>query len=117
MAVRAGQCPTTLGSTRWQEIAPARTAEDLIRESHDLLERCGLVRSATWVTRTVRIWLRSPVVGMPFGNYLLARVQLNAQERRAIRNDPELRYLLSYADPTGEAAVRHVLATAGDRVG
>lgn len=84
------------------------TAESLVREAHTLLEVCGLHRSPAWVSRTVRAFLRSSVDGMPFGVYLVARVELNAQQRRALAEREDLRYVLSYADPTGETAIRNV---------
>lgn len=57
----------------------------------------------------VRDYLRLSVDGFPFGAYLTNRVQLNAQQRRAIQADPRLRYVLQYADPVGESAVRNVM--------
>ena len=86
------------------------TPEDLLRDAMRLLERCGIARSPKWVQRIVRDYTSSIAgTGFPFGAYLLNRVEMNAEQRRAAMNDPELACLLEYADPTGETAVRNVL--------
>lgn len=86
------------------------TPEVLIRGAHKVLDAAGVRRSATWVTRTVRAYLRSPALGLPFGQVLAAEVQMSAEQRAAIQARTDLRYVLEYADPTGEAAVRRVMA-------
>ena len=90
--------------------------EILTRDAHRLLAACGVERGANWVARTVRDYSSSIAgTGFPFGAYLLNRVELNAEQRRAALNDPEVAYLLEYADPTGEAAARNVLRGGGAR--
>lgn len=90
----------------------AVSPESLIRGAHALLEVAGIHRSATWVTRTVRAYLRSPAAGLPFGQVLAAELELSAKQRAAMAARSELRYLLEYSDPTGETAVRNVMAGA-----
>ena len=90
------------------------TPEDLLRDAMRLLDRCGIARSPKWVQRVVRDYSSTIAgTGFPFGAYLLNRVELNAEQRRAAMNDPEVAYLLEYADPTGETAVRNVMRGAG----
>lgn len=86
----------------------AETTEDLARDAGLLLDACGVVRSRAWVSRTVRDYRNSSIKGMPFGTFLLARVELNAVQRRMLAERADLRYLLTYQDPTGETAARNV---------
>lgn len=89
------------------------TAEALRRDAERLLANCGALQSRSWVSRTVRDYLRRTTWhGIPFGAFLLSRVQLNAEQRRRAWADPELHSFLAYADPTGESAVRNVMAGA-----
>ena len=48
------------------------------------------------------------IQGLLFGDYLVARVELNVRQRRWLEERADLRYLLTYADPTGENAARNV---------
>jgi len=85
------------------------TPESLTRDAHRLLDACGVARSPKWVQRVVRDYCSASASGLPFGMYLTNRVELNAQQRQAILDRSDLRYLLEYADPTGETATRNVL--------
>lgn len=67
--------------------------------------------------RTAKAYLNSRVEGMPFGLFLVARLDLNEDERRRLDERADLRYLLTYADPTGETAVRNVMRDAKHREG
>ena len=92
----------------------ALTPERLLRDAMPLLERCGIGRSPKWVQRVVRDYAASVASnGIPFGAYLLNRVEMNALQRRSAMNDPEVAYLLEYADPTGEAAVNRTIRKRG----
>lgn len=86
------------------------SAETLDRDAHALMTACGIARSRSWVSRTVRTYLRSPLRGLPFGDYLAARLQLSAQQRADMLARSEFARVISYADPTGETAVRNVMA-------
>lgn len=88
----------------------AVTPETLIRDTHALMAQAGVRRSANWVTKVVRAYLRSPMRGLPFGHYLARRLELSAPERAALYAPSDLRYVLDYTDPTGETAVRNVMA-------
>lgn len=88
----------------------AATPEILLRDATRLMASCGILRAPSWIRRIVRDYLRSPIRGLLFGDYLAARLQLNAQQRRELEAQSELRYVLDYADPTGETAIRHVMA-------
>lgn len=103
----------TLPDIRRNNVAEASSqASAFTNDAIRLLDACGLAVRANWISRTVRDYLRhSQWHGIPFGAYLLARVQLNAEQRRRAMTDPELANLLSYSDPTGETAVRNVMRT------
>ncbi len=84
--------------------------ETLAADAGRLLDACGVARSRSWVSRTVRAYVdRVAHTGYPFGAWLLAQVELNAEQRRRALADPETASMLCYADPTGEAAVRNVM--------
>jgi len=94
--------------------AESATPESLLRDAMHLLQRCGIARSPKWVQRVIRDYSSTIAgTGFPFGAYLLNRVELNAEQRRAALNDPEVAYLLEYADPVGEQAVRNVIQERG----
>ena len=82
--------------------------ESLIRDAHLLMDACGVVRSPSWISRTVRDYEASQFVGLPFGMFLAGRLELNERNRRMLAEHADLRYLMSYADPTGETAARNV---------
>lgn len=90
----------------------AASPETLIRDTHSLLEAAGIHRSPNWVIKTVRSYLRSTVRGLPFGQVLAAELQLTAQQRAQLAARSDLRYVLEYRDPTGETAMRNVMARA-----
>lgn len=97
--------------------APANS-ESLIRDAHQVLAACGVARSPSWVSRTVHRYMRvAEHKGFPFGPYLLNQVQLNLEQRLCLMHDPELASFLSYADPTGEMAVRNVERRKGGEFG
>jgi hypothetical protein len=83
---------TTGGST---------SAEELIRAARIILDNCGVSMSQSKLSRLVRTYLvRVDSNGFTFVDFLANTVQLDASTRRRI---------ISYADPTGEAAVRNVM--------
>lgn len=88
--------------------------EVLIRDADRILTWCGVGKSGGWVLRTVRQYLHHAAPkGMPFGAYLLHRVELTAEQRRRAMANPDTQYLLCYSDPTGETAVRNVMRRHG----
>ena len=84
----------------------------LVREAGRLLDTCGVIRSRQWITRTVHAYLNALTQEKPFGLYLAARVELNNVQRRLLAEREDLRYLLTYSDPTGETAMRRAMKVA-----
>jgi hypothetical protein len=78
----------------------------LITAAHTVLTNCGYPMGASKVGRLVRKFERDPG-GRDFGGFIASHV-VAAGKRRAVLAD-ELRKVVSYADPTGETAVHHVL--------
>lgn len=87
-----------------------KTLRACIRE---FLDSAGLVRTESWVTRVSRDYARLAFDGMPIGTFIATRLALSDVERRHLAERADLRYLLSYADPTGEQAIRNVLTARG----
>lgn len=79
--------------------------ETLIRYANTLLDAAGLDRSASWVSRAVRDYARHGVGRVLFGLWFTDRLGLTDVQR----DNAELAFVLAYADPTGEAAVRNVM--------
>ncbi|WP_153395791.1 hypothetical protein [Ornithinicoccus halotolerans] len=49
-----------------------------------------------------------------FFDFLANAVQLHADQRRRALADPDVQRVITYADPTGETAVRNVLHQRGE---
>lgn len=75
-------------------------------EAHRVLSAAGIHKSPKWVQRTVRQYPG----GAPFGVWLLIMAAANDAQIARVRERADLRYLLEYGDPTGETAVRNVMA-------
>lgn len=88
--------------------APEGVAPSLREQIRAFLESAGLARSNSWVHRVSRDYARTAIDGTPIGMFIATRIALNPAERREIAQRADLRYLLSYADPTGETASRNV---------
>jgi hypothetical protein len=81
----------------------------LIAAAHTVLSNCGFKSSASRVSRLVRDYERhAQGYGYDFGGFVANSVAAHGDRRRAVVAH-ELRRVVSYSDPTGEAAVRHVL--------
>lgn len=106
---RADILPTTIRRFHERRDESTVTPESLLRDANLLLTACGVTRSGSWLNRTIRDFMSAPLAGLPFGMFLMARVDLNAAQRRRLAERADLRYLLTYADPTGETAVRNVM--------
>lgn len=90
------------------------TPRQLLTDASTILARCGVDTRGSWLRRTVTDYCRHVAhTGYPFGPWLMARVQLNAEQRRRAMHDPELHNFLCYFDPTGESAVRNVMRRHG----
>lgn len=81
---------------------------NLLRDTRALLEACGCSRGGNWISRTVRDYLAAPI-RVPFGMFVTAALQLSEQQRQRLAARDDLRYLMSYSDPTGETAIRNVM--------
>ena len=84
----------------------------LVRDAGRLLDACGVTRSRQWISRTVRAYLDAPAQEQPFGLYLAARVEMNNDQRQLLAECEDLRYVLTYADPTGQTAMSRVMRAA-----
>ena len=83
------------------------TVETLIRQTSAVLERIGVSMAPSKVIRLCRDYANIVAPkNIAFVDYLANSVALDDQKRRAF--DEEF-YRLTYADPTGESAVRNVL--------
>ena len=79
-----------------------QTPESLIREAHSLLDARGITAGHTKVTRAVRGYLgRGPGSVTPFEEWILSALHVDFAR------------VIAYRDPTGESAVRRVMAGAG----
>ncbi len=82
------------------------SAEQLIRATTTALTNCQIPISHSKISRIVRTYLHKVHdKGVPYLNFLLVNVQISAEQRCRIEDDL---YRLTYADPTGETAARHV---------
>jgi hypothetical protein len=86
----------------------AVTRDTLIRETRALFADCGIHKSQSWVSTLVGRYRRSPMRGLPFGQFLAARVQLTTEERTRLHLHPDYRRVISYVDSVGEDASRNV---------
>ena len=92
------------------------SAEARIRAAHAVLDHCGYPMSPSKVMRLVRTFeSRVAANGFSFFDFFANAIQLDAARRRAMLADPDLALVISYADPTGEAAVRNVMRPGGAR--
>jgi hypothetical protein len=100
---------------RNHERRDGQPADALIRDAALVLDAVGVHRSVSWLSRTVRDFLAPRAAEVPFGLFLAARMEMNAAQRRRLAERADLRYLLTYADPTGEQASRRVARERGER--
>ena len=90
------------------------SAETLIRDAHTALSNAGIGMSPSKVSRIVRQFKhRVEANGFTFGQFLANAVVMNAEQRRRVLADPAIARVISYADPTGEAAVANVIRANG----
>lgn len=91
------------------------STETLIKRAHTLLDDCGISMSPSKVARIVREFKRRVEHnGFSFEAFLVNSVQLSADQRRRALANPDIARVISYADPTGETAVRRVMRQGGD---
>ena len=107
--MRQATCLRIPAKDERRKITPA-TPETLAQEAYSVLAGCGIAASRSKVSRIVRDYMRHVAGnGYPFGAFLMNTLQLTAARRAALTNHPDWARVISYADPTGESAVRNVL--------
>lgn len=100
----AAATPTSGGTTG---------TERLIRAAHVILDNCGIALGPRKVHRIVRTFeSRVAGNGWSFFDFLATSVQLDAERRRQLLDDPTIARAIAYADPTGETAVHNVMRSA-----
>ena len=103
----ATAAPTTGGSKSAE--ATSQTTE-WVNLAHLILQNAGVHMSAGKVLRLVsRFENTVQRNGWPFLDYVCNAIQVTAEQRRKIRDNPDIARAISYADPTGEAAVNNVI--------
>ena len=84
--------------------------EALKADSRLILDACNVPATPNFINRVVMRYVgRVAHTGFPFAPWLVSQVQLTAEQRRRAATDPQLAYMLSYADPVGETAIHNVL--------
>ena len=85
-------------------------AEHLIRVAEVIVNNCGASWGHSKLSRVVRRYVyENDGHGMSFFYYLAHMLRLNAERQRELLNRPDVARAISYADPTGETAVRNVM--------
>ncbi len=117
MNVATGQRPVTQAApirSNHEDRGQGRSTpsvETLLRETHAMLGNTSVRMSPSKRVRLCRDYVNLVAPkGVPFGRYLANAVVLNAEDARQF---DALYYRLSYADITGETAVRNVLGGGG----
>ncbi|WP_454175334.1 hypothetical protein [Gordonia sputi] len=89
--------------------------DEAIRTVHAVLANCGISMSPSRVSRLVRRFeYRINGTGeYSLLDYLGSQVQLTAEQRRQIADDPDMQRVFGWPDPTGEDAVRRVMQERG----
>lgn len=89
--------------------SPEVAAPSLRDQIRAFLAQAELHRTESWVQRVSRDFARKAPKGTPLQVFIATRIALTVEERRHVSGREDLRYLLSYSDPTGETAVRNVM--------
>lgn len=101
-AVPAGSC------------CSGKERDRLILATQTILANCGVDMGARKVNRLVQTFqARVERNGFAFFDFLATSVQLDSAARRRALANPDVQRVISYADPTGEMAVGHVLKERG----
>lgn len=92
--------------------SPEVAAPSLRDQIRAFLAQAELHRTESWVQRVSRDYARIAPKGTPLQVFIATRIALTLEEHAVVAGKPDLRYLLSYADPTGETAIRNVMREA-----
>lgn len=98
----APAAPPTSGERR------APSTESLTRIAHSVLDHFGYEMTRSHISRLVRRY-EATVTGWSFFDYFANAIALDSYQRQQALLDPEIAQAISYADPTGETAVRNVM--------
>lgn len=102
-------------STRRNDFA-GQGPEELKSTLRAVLERQGIEWGPNKVNRHVVRYLEQVAPkGVGFFDHTVNVLALSVDRRRGLLADPSLARVISYADPTGETAVRNVLQKKGRR--
>ena len=84
--------------------------EDLKSAAQIILWNCGVPYGPNRIYRLCAEFVeRVQGNGFDFFDFLANKVALSVEERRRALADPEVQRVISYADPTGEAAVARAM--------
>ena len=102
--------PSALAATLTSGETRAPTTEQLTRIAHSVLDHFGYEMTRSHISRLVRRFQVSVAgSGWSFFDYTANAIRLDAHQRREALLDPDVARAISYADPTGETAVRNVM--------
>jgi hypothetical protein len=106
--------PTTITRNPAVVLAKATSqTQQRINAVHAVLDNCGYIMSPSKVSRMVRQFEhQAERNGWNLLDFLANKVALTEEQRRQVLADPDVALVISYADPTGESAVRNVMAVA-----
>lgn len=94
----------------WDTRAKAKQRDAAIAAAHAVLTNCGVAMSASRVARLVqRFDHKIAHNGWSLFEFLAVQVQLTLDQRHMALQHPDVARVISYADPTGEAAVANVM--------
>jgi hypothetical protein len=106
--------PTTITRNPAVVLAKATSqTQQRINAVHKILDNCGYVMSPSKVNRIVRQFEhQAERNGWNLLDFIANKIALTEQQRHQVLADPDVARVISYADPTGESAVRNVMAVA-----
>jgi hypothetical protein len=88
---------------------PGGEVQRLKAAAGTILRNCGFEYGPNRINRLVTTFVgRAERNGFAFFDFLANAVRLTAEQRRRALADPDVSRVISYADPTGETAVRNI---------
>ncbi len=91
------------------------TKNELITAARVILDNCGITFSNSRIYRLVIDFkAKYPMAsGLLFFQWLASKVQMSQEQQRNALRNPDITRAISYADPTGETAVKNVMRGTG----